>query len=235
MTRVFRMLEIPSLVAVPVVMGLCAYFQVEQAALLSLLVVFVSLGIFFAGFEFSRPSLRDLMPTVVLGALAAAGRILFEPFPDVKPVSAICILAGVVFGKRTGFLVGAMAALVSNFFFGQGPWTPWQMYSWGLIGYCAGVLSSKGAFDWKVGKRRVAPLVYLFGLMSGILYGFLLNTWYIIGFIHPLNLPLATAAYLAGLPFDAIHSVATVGFLVILYEPWKAKLERIKRKYDLRG
>lgn len=235
MTRFWHMLEVPALITVPAMMALCAYFQIEQAALISLVAVFVTLAIFFAGFEFSRPNLRDLMPTVVLGALAAAGRILFAAVPDVKPVSAICIMAGVVFGKRSGFLVGALAALVSNFFFGQGPWTPWQMYSWGLVGYLAGVLASRGAFDWKIGKQGVAPLLYIFGLLSGLLYGFVMNSWYVIGFIQPLTVPVVAAAYLAGLPFDLVHSVATVGFLVVLYEPWKKKLERIKQKYDIRG
>ena len=75
------------------------------------------------------------MPTVVLAALAAAGRILFAPIPDFKPVSAIAIIAGVAFGRKSGFMVGSLAALASNFFFGQGVWTPWQMYAWGLVGY----------------------------------------------------------------------------------------------------
>ena len=225
--------EVLALVAVPLALLLCAISGIQQAALLTLLVVLVALGVFFAGFERSRPGLRQIMPTVVLGALAAAGRILFAAVPDVKPVSAICIMAGVVFGRRTGFLVGALAALVSNFFFGQGPWTPWQMYAWGLIGYLAGALASRGAFDRAVGSWRVSPVLYVFGLFSGLLYGFLLNTWYAVGFIQPLTVPALLSAYALGLPFDLVHSVATVGFLVLLYEPWKTKLQRIRLKYDL--
>ena len=139
--RVLAALEVPALVAVPAVLAACAYFQVEQGALLAVAVALVAVGVFFAGFEASRPALRQIMPTVVLAALAAAGRLLFAPVPSFKPVSAVCILAGAVFGRRSGFLVGALAALVSNFFLGQGPWTPWQMYAWGLVGYLAGVLA----------------------------------------------------------------------------------------------
>ena len=134
--RLLALLEVPALAAVPLVLGVCAYFQVEQGALLTVVVAFAAVGVFFASFEASRPALRQIMPTVVLAALAAAGRMLFAPVPDFKPVSAICILAGAVFGRRSGFLVGALAALVSNFFFGQGPWTPWQMYAWGLVEMC---------------------------------------------------------------------------------------------------
>ena len=166
--RLLALLEVPALAAVPLVLGVCAYFQVEQGALLTVVVAFAAVGVFFASFEASRPALRQIMPTVVLAALAAAGRMLFAPVPDFKPVSAICILAGAVFGRRSGFLVGALAALVSNFFFGQGPWTPWQMYAWGLVGYLAGVLADRGWLD------RL-PVLYAYGFLSALLYGLLLN------------------------------------------------------------
>ena len=219
-------LEVPALVAVPVTLVACAFFQIEQTALLTLLVVLCAVAVFFAGFEVSRPSLRQIMPTVVLGALGAAGRILFAPIPDFKPVSAICIIAGVVFGRRSGFMVGALAALVSNFFFGQGPWTPWQMYAWGLVGYLAGELAERGAFErpW---------VVYVYGFFSALLYGLLLNSWHVVGFVNPLTWEGAFLAYAAGIGFDMMHGVATVAFLAALYAPWRKKLERIKRKYDL--
>ncbi|MFR1638670.1 MAG: DUF6580 family putative transport protein [Eggerthellaceae bacterium] len=162
----------------------------------------------------------------MLGALAAAGRILFAPVPDFKPVSALCILAGAVFGRRSGFMVGALAALVSNFFFGQGPWTPWQMYAWGLVGYLAGVLADRG---W----LARTPVLCSYGFLSGLLYGLLLNSWYIVGFVHPITWPAVVAAYAVALPFDAVHGAATAAFLLILYAPWRRKLERIKRKHAL--
>ncbi len=227
------LVEVLPLLLVPVVLLACALARIEQAAVLTLVVVLAALGVFFAGFESSRPSLRTIMPTVVLAALAAAGRILFAAIPDVKPVSAIAIMAGVVFGRRSGFMVGALAALVSNFFFGQGPWTPWQMYAWGMVGYLAGVLADRGAFEWRVGRRGVAPVMYAYGFASGLLYGFLLNTWYVVGFVQPITVPTALAAYALGFPLDLIHATATVAFLVLLYEPWRVKLGRIKAKYEL--
>ena len=158
MTRLLRALEVPLLVAVPVALAAAALFQFDQSALFTFVVALVAVGMLFAGFEADRPALRQIMPTVVLGALAAAGRILFALIPDFKPVSAICILAGAVFGRRSGFMVGALAALVSNFFFGQGPWTPWQMYSWGLVGYIAGVLADAGAFGKAEGEPPVVSV-----------------------------------------------------------------------------
>lgn len=217
------------LAAVPVILVFAAVSGFAQSALLSLAVVLAAVGLVFVGFERSRPGLRQVMPAVVLGALAAAGRVLFAPLPDFKPVSAICILAGVVFGRRCGFMVGALAALVSNFFFGQGPWTPWQMYGWGLIGYLAGVLADTGLFD------RFRPTVYAYGFLSGLLYGIVLDSWHVIGYISPLTWEGALLSYGAGLPFNVVHGVATAAFLLVLYAPWRRKLERIRAKYALMG
>ena len=224
--RLFSILEPLALLAVPAALIICAVTNTDQSALLTLAAALGAIAVFFAGWETSRPQLRHIMPTVVLGALAAAGRILFAPIPDFKPVSAICIIAGATLGRRSGFMVGALAALVSNFFFGQGAWTPWQMYSWGLIGYLAGILAPKGVFD-------KTPVLLTFGFLSAMLYGLLLNGWYVIGFVRPITLPSTLAAYAAGFPLDCVHGVATVVFLSALYIPWRRKLERISTKFNL--
>ena len=218
--------EAAALVAVPAVLVVCIATGFEQSALLSLMVAVASLGLFFAGWEGSRPRLRDTMPVAVLAALGAAGRILFAPVPDFKPVSAIAIIAGAAFGRRSGFLVGALAALVSNFFFGQGPWTPWQMYAWGLVGYLGGVFAQMGAFE-----RR--PVLLGYGFLSGIMFGVIVNLLSIVGFYHPETFAQALVVYAAALPLDVVHGVATVVFLAVLYRPWLRKLARVKRKYGL--
>lgn len=222
--------EIVAIVGVPAVLAACIAFDIEQTALLSFVVVLGCLAVFFAGFEHSRPRLRDTMPIAVLAALAAAGRILFAPFPSFKPVSAIAIIAGAAFGRRSGFLVGVLAALVSNFFFGQGPWTPWQMYGWGLVGYLGGILAQAGLFEGRAGKA----VLLSYGFLSGPLYGVVLNVWSIVGFYHPETLEQAAIIYAAALPLDVVHGVATVAFLLALYFPWQRKLARVKRKFGLR-
>lgn len=228
--------EIAVLVFVPIAMATCAFLRIQQTALLTVLIVIGALVVFFAGYERSKPSVRQIVPIAVLSALAAAGRILFAALPDVKPVSAICIVSGVVFGRRTGFMVGALAALVSNIFFGQGAWTPWQMYAWGLIGYLAGVLEDHHAFESSrpdgdsVARRSV---LYFFGFFSALLYGFILNSFYVLGYVVPLTWQGALAGYGAGLALDLVHGTATVGFLLLIYAPWRRKLERIKRKFAL--
>ena len=215
-----------ALVAVPAVLVACALTGTERAAILTLVVVLGAIALFATGYERSRPGLRQVMPTVVLAALAAAGRIVFAPIPDFKPVSAICIVAGATLGRRDGFMVGALAALSSNFFFGQGPWTPWQMYAWGLIGYLAGVLGEIGL----LGRRGV---VLALGFLSAVLYGLLLNGWYVIGFVHPITWQSVLAAYAAGFPLDCVHGVATTAFLAAIWLPWGRSIRRVVRKYGL--
>ena len=224
--RASRALEVPLLVAVPLGLGLCAYFDVNQAALLTMAVAAVAVIVFFVGWETDRPPLRQFMPTVVLGALAAVGRIALSALPDMKPVTAVCIISGALFGRRSGFMVGALAALISNFFFGQGLWTPWQMYAWGLVGYIAGCIGEErfDAHPWLI------PVV---GAASALFYGFILNSWFIIGYVHPLTFAKALVAYGAGFPLDAVHALVTVLFLAVLYLPWRRKLTRIKEKFAL--
>lgn len=224
--NILARLELPALVSVPATMIACVLLGVKATAGLTLLVTALAVLLMLASFEASRPLMRQLMPTIVLAAVAAAGRMLFAPFADIKPVSAICIVAGASLGRRSGFATGALAALTSNFFFGQGPWTPWQMYAWGLVGYLAGVLMDAGLL-----QRPVA--VYAHGLTSGILYGGLLNSWHVLGFVRPLTVPMALAAYAAGFPLDVMHGVATAAFLVIIWGPWRRSIARVVRKYDL--
>lgn len=225
--RVLSVLELPTLLAVPALMVALALAGVDVTAGLTLLVALLAVGLLFASFEASRPPLRQLMPTAVLAATAAAGRVLFAPIPDVKPVSAIAIVAGATLGRRSGFMVGAVGALVSNFFFGQGSWTPWQMYAWGLVGYLGGVLADGGLLE-----QRGA--LYAWGFLSALTYGAILNGYYVLGFVRPLTWQSVVAAYAAGAPLDVVHGIATAGFLAVIWLPWGRAIRRVVAKYDLR-
>lgn len=225
-SRTLSVLELPALLAVPILMVTLALSGVDATAGLTLLVSLLAVGLVFASFEASRPPLRQLMPTAVLAATAAAGRVLFAPIPDVKPVSAIAVIAGATLGRRSGFMVGAVAALVSNFFFGQGSWTPWQMYAWGLVGYLGGVIADRGLLER-------GGVLYAWGFLSALMYGAILNGYYVLGFVRPLTWPSVLAAYAAGFPLDCVHGVATAAFLAAIWLPWGRAIRRVVAKYDL--
>lgn len=232
--RILSALEVPLLLAVPAVMAASLALAPASAAGLMLLVVVLVLALFFEGYESTRPALRQIMPTLVLAALAAAGRILFGPIPDFKPVSAIAIIAGASLGRGNGFMVGALAALTSNVFMGQGMWTPWQMYAWGIVGYLGGVLADHGALTRRDGSPRPAGILGV-GAASGLIYGAVINAYDIIGFVQPLTFAGAIARLAAAVPFDIMHSLATCVFLMALYAPWTRRIGRIVRKFNLRG
>ncbi|HBC95092.1 MAG TPA: ECF transporter S component [Pelotomaculum sp.] len=195
---------------------------------ISLLIVLYSMLPFVLVFESRRPQARELLVVAVLAAIAVAGRAAFFMLPQFKPVAAIVIIAGVCCGAEAGFLVGAVAAFVSNFFFGQGPWTPWQMFCFGLIGFLAGILFKKGFL-----KKERLPLCLYGGLSTLFIYGGIIDLGSLLMFTPQFSWPALIAIYISGFWFNVVHAVATVFFLFVLSRPMIEKLDRIKIKYGL--
>ena len=195
---------------------------------ISLLVILEIMLPFAMIFESRKPQARELIIIAVLCAIGVAGRAAFYMVPQFKPVIAIVIIAGVCFGGETGFLVGAVTGFVSNMFMGQGPWTPWQMFSFGIIGFLAGLLYQKGLLS----KGRLSLSV--FGAFATFfVYGGLMNLSSLLtNQPHP-TLAMIWLYYLKGIPFDLLHAAATFIFLWIISKPMIEKLYRIKQKYGL--
>ena len=184
---------------------------------------------FFLVFESRKPKARELVIIAVLCAIGVAGRSAFFMLPQFKPVLALVIISGVAFGGETGFLVGAVTMLASNVLFSQGPWTPWQMFSMGIIGFLAGILFRKGLL------RRSRGSLATFGAFAAvIIYGGIMNPASALMYSsQSINWEVILAYYLYGLPMDLVHAAATVIFLLIAAEPMLEKLDRIKVKYGL--
>ena len=195
----------------------------------ALLVLLECMIPFFLVFESRKPKARELVTVAVLCAIGVAGRSAFFMLPQFKPVLALVIISGVALGGETGFLVGAVTMLVSNIFFSQGPWMPWQMFSMGIIGFLAGVLFRKGLL------RRSRGSLATFGAFSAvIIYGGIMNPASALMYnSQTVNLNMILAYYVSGLPMDLIHAAATVIFILIAGEPMLEKLDRIKVKYGL--
>jgi len=184
---------------------------------------------FMLVFEGRKPKARELVTIAVLCAIGVAGRGAFFMLPQFKPVLALCIISGVAFGGEAGFLVGAMTVLCSNMLFGQGPWTPWQMFATGIIGFLAGVLFKKG----RLHRGRVALSV--FGAFCAVMiYGGIMNPALLLTVsAESLKWESLLAAYLTGLPMDLVHALGTAVFIMIAAEPMLEKMDRIKVKYGL--
>ncbi|AET66191.1 putative membrane protein [Desulfosporosinus orientis DSM 765] len=215
-----------TLILIPSLLVLSALKGDRNYALLSVVVIMAAMVPFFLRFEKRNPQARELVAIAVMAGLAALGRVAFAPIPNFKPITAIIIIAGVAFGPEAGFLTGAVAAATSNLFFGQGPWTPWQMFCWGMIGFGAGLLRNSGLLK---GKYSLAA----YGLLSGFVFGWIMNLWYIIGFINPITWQAITAAYISSFWFDLTHALSTLVFVLVLAGPWLKKLNRLKVKFGL--
>lgn len=217
------------LLAIPVTIYIGIFFLGDRKyTFISLLIILETMLPFVLVFEGRKPQARELVILAVLTAIAVAGREAFFMLPQFKPVVAMVIIAGVAFGGEAGFLVGALSGFVSNMLLGQGPWTPWQMFAFGIIGFLAGVLFKKGVL-----LRNREALCVFGGLTTFVIYGGLMNPASVLMYqSHPTK-EMFFAAYLQGIPFDLVHALATVVFLMVISQPMLEKLDRIKVKYGL--
>ena len=216
------------LVATPVTLWFGRYLGDRHYYITSLLIILYTMLPFFLAFESRKPQARELVVLAVMCAIAVLSRTVFIWLPHFKPLVAIVIITGVAFGAEAGFLAGAVSGFVSNFIFGQGPWTPWQMFAFGVAGFLAGLLYRKGI----VSKNRLSLCVYG-GAVVLLVVGPLLDTCALFTMASMLTAQSAAAVYLSGLPVNAVHATATVLTLLLVSQPMFEKLDRIQLKYGM--
>jgi energy-coupling factor transport system substrate-specific component len=179
----------------------------------------------FAWYERSRPPSQVVALVAALAALAIAGRIAFAAFPNVKPTTDIVIFAGYALGPAPGFAVGALTALVSNLWFGQGPWTPWQMAGWGLCGILGAALA--------LGVRNAGRLSLAATCgFAGIAYGALLNFSLMATYGGDLSLERFGVLQVRALPFDLAHAAGNVAFALIAGPAMVRMLARFRERFE---
>ena len=200
-------------------------FPAKQYAWVSLCVVVLSCLPVFLRFERKSVSTKRLILIASMTALSVLGRVLFTPIPGFKPVTAMVVITALYFGGEVGFLTGSLCALISNFWFGQGPWTPFQMFSWGLLGLLAGLLADP--------LKRSKILLAVYGAVSGALYSALMDVWTVLLADGYFNLSRYAATLVSSLPFTAIYAVSNLIFLLLFSKPIGKILERIQTKYGL--
>ena len=201
--------------------------------LTSTMIIIETMIPFFLAFEKRRPQARELVTIAVMAAIAAVSRAAFAFIPNFKPILGIIMITGIAFGAETGFLTGTVAAFASNFFFGQGPYTPWQMMAYGFGGFLAGLLFHK--------KRKLhqKPLLYLavltvFGFVSIVaVVGPLLDCCTIFTTGAQLTWAYALACFASGFPINVTHGIACALTMLLLSKPLLDKLDRLKTKYGM--
>ena len=226
------------LLVVPLLLYLSVrVFHGRKYLVCSLIVIVAAMLPFFMMFEGRKPKAREIMVIAVLAAIGVAGRAAFFMVPSFKPVAAIVILSGISFGGEAGFLVGCLIMMLSNMFMGQGPWTPWQMFAYGIGGMLAGLFALCGILKkspraWRDGGWRDILGLTVFGFLCILLVvGPLLDTstFFMAGF--SASSPLAV--YLAGVPVNCVHGSAGALTMLLFGKPLLDRLRRIQIKYGM--
>ena len=217
------------LLLIPFTIFVGGYFlENRKYQLISLLVIVEAMLPFALIFENRKPHTREIVVISVLCGIAVAGRCAFYMLPHFKPVVALVIISGVCFGGETGFLVGAITAFVSNFFFGQTPLTPWQMFAFGITGFLSGMFFKNGML-----RKSKAGLCSFGFLTTLVIYGLIMNTGAVLVAQPNPTKDMLLTAYALGLPSDLVHATATAIFLFFIAEPMMEKIDRIKTKYKI--
>ena len=189
----------------------------------SVLIMIFAMVPFFVSFEGSKPDARYLAMLAVLTAIAVISRVAF------KPMAGVIIMIAMAFGPQAGFMSGALSMIVSNIIFGQGPWTPWQMFCYGLIGFIAGLLAKGRILSEKHVIRTSVISFFLVAILSGIV----LDTCSVFLMSSIVSLESVVAVYIAGISYNCMNALASSLCVFLLLKPFMAILNRLKLKYGL--
>lgn len=215
------------LLVIPATLFLGLRLQGRAYYFTSTLVIAEILIPFFLAFERRKPQARELVVVAVLAALAVAARVAI-PIPNFKAIFAIIMISGIAFGPETGFLVGAISAFASNFFYGQGAYTPWQMFAYGAGGMLAGFLFARGRLPR---KPVVMGAVGFFAVL--LFVGPLLDTCSVFLTLPTVNLQTAWPLYASGFFVNLSQGVCTFLTMLLFGKPLLEKLDRVKVQYGM--
>lgn len=222
--RIISFIILCVLVPAAVVAG-ALLFDERRYAWVILCVTLLSCLPMFISFERNSADAKRLVMIAVMTSLSVAGRFLFAALPGFKPVTAMVVITAMYFGSEAGFMTGALSAVISNFYFGQGPWTPFQMFSWGIIGLLAGLFARR--------LRQSRIWLSVFGVLAGVLYSLLMDIWTVFWADGYFNLTRYIAAVGSAAWFTAVYAVSNVIFLMLFAKPIGKILDRISVKYGI--
>ena len=224
----FRSSTLLYLVGIPLVI-LFGYVILENRLynLTSMLVVLVLISPFFLSFEKKESTSRELVLLAVMVSLSVISRMVFFFMPGVNPMAALAIISGLYLGKDLGFMIGALSPLVSNMLFTQGPWTPFQMFAYGFVGFLAGI-----PFISSLAKDNKWVLSFL-GVLLAVLFSGMMDIWTVLSADNVFTLKRYLIILLQSFPMTVNYVIANLLFLSVLNKPIGRRIERVKFKYGI--
>lgn len=214
------------LAAVGVIIFGVRMFQDRKYNLISILIAFLACIPFYMAYEKKEGSIRRMVVLAVMVAISVVGRLIFAVLPGFKPVTAIVVIAAIYMGSESGFLIGSLSAIISNMFYGQGPWTPFQMLAWGSLGLIAGLPVMQ-----KILKKRVILAAY--GFLAGFGYSAIMDIWTVLSFDGSFSLARYLTVQVIALPVSIEYAISNVVFLMLGIGPIGRKLKRINIKHGI--
>ena len=186
-----------------------------------LIVILTILVVLIFAMSVKRVRTKDVVTLISVSALIAAARGFFFFTPHIKPSSALLVIVGSAFGFMPGLVIGALSSVLSNFIFGQGPWTIFQMIGWGLVGAMGSLC-----------KTRKVGVVAVFFLVLCV-YSPLVNIASAILMTNTLNMESFIMMTMSGFPLDMIHAVTSSIFIFYLWSPIHKRLGRLHDRYGV--
>lgn len=200
-------------------------FSGKYYDVVSLIAAFLSCIPFYITFEKSKATSKEIMLVALMTAFSVCGRIMFSFIPFFKPITAFTIISGMYLSAPAGFICGSFSALISNIYFGQGPWTLFQMISWGLIGFISGVIGEK------LLEKRIILVIYAF--ISGVLFSLIMDLWTVLNIDKEFNFSRYIIQLISSFPIMIIYSLSNIVFLILLQKPIGKKIKRAKKRYGI--
>ncbi len=201
------------------------FFTNTNYYLVAVVILILSMLPFFVLFEKSRPSARELTLIAGLIAVAVISRAVFYLIPQIKPIGAVVIVCGACLGAKRGYFIGAMSAFLSNFIFGQGIWTPFQMVAMGIVGLAAGLMFNK--------KAKRIPMAIAGFVLCFAVYGLIVDLSSVLMMTNDYSMMSVLSIYAAGVPFGLTFGATTAVFLLLFGEAFAKKINRIVMKYGI--
>ena len=224
-----NLIIIPSVIFLLIAVGMLYPEEMDKFSALIMIVFSLLFVLYFIYLYESRTSgTKEIAVVALIGAFSAAARIPFAPLPSVQPCTFIILVSGYVLGETAGFMIGAETAFLSNFFLGQGPWTPWQMLGWGLAGVIGSLFQRCCA-----GRKYELYLFVVLGIAVGYLFGLIMNTWYWLAYTYPHTLPGLILTETMAFPFDTLHAASNAIFIQLFAPKFIKILKKYKDRYGI--
>lgn len=202
------------------------YFSDRSYTLISTATVVLACVPFYVSFDAREKGVTEIVLVSVMISLSVAGRIVFAAVPFFKPVTALVIISGFYLGSECGFVTGSVSAFISNMCFAQGPWTPFQMLVWGIIGLSAGLFRKSRLLDSRL-------FIVIYAVASGAFYSVVMDIWTVVSTDGTFEPARYKAVIIASLPVMAIYIVSDLFFILVLNKPMKKRFIRIQKKYEI--